>query len=74
MENKIETAIPFKYSPIAIVFSDEKPKNAKQFKEGAWGCVMFMVAAVAKGAVAAFDKKDLRLLWGRHRPWIWESV
>ena len=57
MESIIEKAIACKRRPVAIILSDEKPEDAKQFKEGAWGCVMFMLAAATKGSVAAFDRK-----------------
>lgn len=57
MESKIAESIKLKYEPIAIVLTDTKPEGAKQFKEGKWGCVMFLVAAAARGETAVLDKK-----------------
>ena len=56
MESMIEKALKLKYKPVAIIMTDEKPDGAKQFKEGKWGCVMFMLAAAAKGKQAVFNR------------------
>ena len=63
MESKIAKALNLKYQPVAIVWSDEKPEKAMVFKEGKFGCVMWMLAAAAKGKTAAFDKKTYGC-WG----------
>ena len=57
MDSKIAKALNLKYEPVAIVWSDEKPDNAVQFKEGRWGCVMWMLTRAAKGKTAVFDRK-----------------
>lgn len=48
---------------IVIVWSNEKPDNSLQFKEGRWGCVMWMFASAAKGKTAVFDRKTYGC-WG----------
>jgi uncharacterized protein (DUF169 family) len=63
MESKIAEALKLEYSPIAILWSNEKPADALCFKEGKWGCVMWMLANAAKGRVAAFDEKTYGC-WG----------
>ncbi len=55
MKSIIAERLNVQFSPVAIAMTDEKPENALQFKEGKWGCVMFMYANVAKGKTAAFD-------------------
>jgi uncharacterized protein (DUF169 family) len=57
MESKIAMAIKLKYEPVAIVLTNTRPEGARQFKEGKWGCIMFLIAAAAKGETAVMDKK-----------------
>lgn len=56
MESKISRALKLKYEPVAILWSDEKPQKATQFKEGKWGCVMWKLASAAKGKTGVFDR------------------
>jgi len=56
MKSAIKEALEIEHEPVAIVLSDEKPSNAKQFKEKRWGCIMFMLVAAIKGQTAAFDR------------------
>jgi len=58
MRSCIAEAIKLADSPVALLFSDERPENALQFKEGHWGCVMAMLNAAAGGRVAALDGKS----------------
>jgi hypothetical protein len=37
MDSKIATAIALKYSPVALIWSKQKPEDAVQFKEQKWG-------------------------------------
>ena len=63
MQSAIKKAIGTKHDPVAILWSDDKPEGAGQFKEGKWGCVMWMLAAAARGKSAAFDHKTYAC-WG----------
>jgi uncharacterized protein (DUF169 family) len=63
MDSKIAESIGFRYGPVAIIFTDVKPEGARQFKEGKWGCVMFLLAASARGQTAVFDRKTFGC-WG----------
>lgn len=58
MESQIAAALKLKYHPIALLWTDEVPNEARQFQEGKRGCIMYLVAHVAKGGAAALD-------WGR---------
>jgi uncharacterized protein (DUF169 family) len=57
MESKLAKVINLKYSPVAILWSDELPEGALQFKEGRWGCVIGMLRGAALGKTAVFDNK-----------------
>jgi len=63
MESKVAQALGLKYQPVAIIWTDQKPEKALGFKEGKWGCVMWMLASAAKGRTAAFDKNTYGC-WG----------
>lgn len=64
MKSLIAQAIHAKYSPVAVLWSDEKPKTAIQFIEGKHGCVIAMLHAAAKGKTAVFDRKTFGCLGG----------
>jgi len=57
MESKIFQSIGFKHEPVAMILTNVKPEGARQFKEGKWGCIMFLLAATARGETAAFDRQ-----------------
>jgi hypothetical protein len=51
MNSKISEALALTYPPVALLWSDQKPETAVQFQERKWGCIMWLVAAAAKGKV-----------------------
>lgn len=58
MNSKIVKELKLKDSPIALLLTNEKPRLALQFKEGAFGgCVAAMMVAAAKGKTVVFDRK-----------------
>ena len=59
MDSAIAERLRLKQQPVAIVWAGEKPAEARQFPEGKWGCVMFMLAAAVKGVTAVFDEKTI---------------
>lgn len=64
MESKIAKAMHFKYHPVALIWSDEKPEGAMQFSERKWGCVMWLVASAARGKTAVCDIKTFGCFGG----------
>lgn len=64
MTSNIAKAVNLRYSPVAILFSNEKPSETLQFKEGRWGCVIAMLNAAAKGRTAIFDRKTYGCIGG----------
>lgn len=53
MESIIHKTLELDYQPVALMVSDEKPEGAKEFKEGRFGCVMWLLAGAAKGRPTA---------------------
>lgn len=49
MESKIAHALGLEIPPVALIWTDEKPGGAVQFKEGTYGCVVWLVTMAAKG-------------------------
>lgn len=57
MAFKLADELKLKYNPVAIYFSDDKPLEARQIKEGAWGCAMALyLVTMTKGVTAMFDR------------------
>lgn len=65
MDSKISKLIKLSNQPVAVVQSESWPDKALQFKTGSWGCVIAMLAAAARGKVAAFAKDTTPCLGGR---------
>jgi len=54
-----------RYSPVAVVFANEKPEGAAEFSEGSRGCVAALLNSAAKGKTAVFSRKTSGCLGGR---------
>ena len=57
MESKIAKAIQMNYSPVAVVFTNDKPEGALEFSEGSRGCVAALLNSAAKGKTAVIGRK-----------------
>lgn len=64
MESKISEAIRLKYQPVALIRTDRKPDNAMQFKQGKWGCIMWLAANAAKGNYSVCDRETFGCVGG----------
>ena len=53
MNSELATRLKLRYSPVAVLFSDEKPEKALEFAEQKWGCVAAMLTAAGDSAAAA---------------------
>jgi uncharacterized protein (DUF169 family) len=65
MECKLKVELKLKYSPVAVIFSDEKPDGSLRFKKGNWGCVAAMITSAAKGRTAVFDRDTCGCIGGK---------
>ena len=63
MESTIKSAIHLELEPVALIWADEKPEGALEFAPGKWGCVMFLLAAAAKGKTAVVSRETFGC-WG----------
>ena len=64
MESRIARELKLRHQPVVVLFTDERPKAAAQFKEKKWGCVMSMLSASARGITAVFDRKTTGCMGG----------
>ncbi len=63
MHSELASQLKLKYSPVALLWSDDKPEQAIEFKQGRWACVMFAFAQAAKGKTAVFSRQTYGC-WG----------
>jgi len=66
MESEIVRHLRPEFAPVAVVWSDTIPDDALQFKEGRFGCVLFLFAeASRRGRVAGGSRKTIVCNGGR---------
>jgi uncharacterized protein (DUF169 family) len=63
MNSRIASILDLKFKPVVLLWSDEKPEKAIEFKQGGWACVMFSFANAAKGKTAVFGRETFGC-WG----------
>lgn len=56
MKSAIASAIGLALEPVALIWADEKPPRAMEFAPNKWGCVLFLMAAAAKGKTAVVGR------------------
>lgn len=64
MQSQIAQAFRLRHQPVAMSWSDHKPENAIQFKEGKWGCILWLAAHAARGKSAACDRRTFGCFGG----------
>jgi len=65
MESRLAEELKLRYKPVALLFTDEKPADALEFKPGTWGCVVGMFFAAARGRTAVFSSETCGCPGGR---------
>lgn len=65
MDSRIAEELKLRYRPVALLFADEKPEGALEFKEGKWGCVVAMFTAASRGKAAVFSSQTCGCPGGR---------
>lgn len=64
MDSRIVKAIGMETQPVALLWTDEKPADALEFKAGRWGCVVTLFAqAAARGRSSVFTRETYGC-WG----------
>jgi hypothetical protein len=56
MHSIIADELNLQLLPVAIIFTDQKPQGALQFKEDQRGCLIPMLVTAARGKTAVFDR------------------
>lgn len=57
MKSELASRLKLRYSPVAVLFTNEKPEKTLEFAEQKWGCVAAMTTAAAKGKTVIFSRK-----------------
>jgi hypothetical protein len=66
MESAIANNLQPEFAPVAVVWSNTVPDDARQFKEGKFGCVVYLFAeASRRGRVAGGCRKTIACNGGR---------
>ncbi|MCP4623561.1 MAG: DUF169 domain-containing protein [bacterium] len=66
MESEIVKYLRPEFEPVAVVWSDDLPDNALQFKEGRFGCILYLFAeASRRGRVAGGSRESVACDGGR---------
>ncbi len=66
MKSTIVRNLKPEFEPVAVVFSDEMPDNALQFKKGKFGCILNLFASASKrGRICACSKENIACTGGR---------
>ncbi len=63
-KSKVAEAIRLKYPPVALIWTDQKPEKAVQFRKGRWGCIMWLVASAARGKTTVCDRETFGCFGG----------
>jgi len=64
MNSTIQHAIALKTNPVALLWADEKPSNAAEFKPGNWGCIIWLASGAAKGKTGVCSRETFGCFGG----------
>jgi len=63
MKSVLCELLALEYEPVSIIWSNQKPEHAIEFKPGKWGCVVWWLISSAKGKTAVFSRESYGC-WG----------
>lgn len=64
MKSGLASRLKLRYSPVAVLFTNETPEKTLEFSEQKWGCVAAILTASTKGRTVAFSRKTFGCLGG----------
>ncbi len=64
MTSNLADVLKLRYSPVAVILTDEKPDGAVQFRQERWGCVAAMLVSASKGKTCVFDRSSFGCVGG----------
>jgi hypothetical protein len=66
MESKIVRNLKSEFEPVAVIWSDTIPDDALQFKEGKFGCTLYLFAEASRhGRIAGGNRETITCSGGR---------
>jgi hypothetical protein len=66
MKSAVVEHLEPEFEPVAVIWSDQMPDGARQFKEGRFGCILHLVAeASRRGCVAGGSRETIACPGGR---------
>lgn len=64
MQSRIQQAIALKPHPVALLWADQRPQAATEFKSESWGCIMWLAAGAAKGKTGVCSRETFGCFGG----------
>jgi uncharacterized protein (DUF169 family) len=65
LDSSVARELKLRYSPVAVILSNNKPEDTLKYRETGWSCMIGMFVRAAGGATVALDRKLVRCPGGK---------